>query len=159
MNVSIIAVGSIKEHFYKDALAEYVKRLSRYCKFEIIEVKDEKTPDKSSYAEEKKIKDTEGERILSKFKDSTYMVALAIDGKKVSSIDLSELMSDWEIKSRGNLCFVIGGSLGLSEAVIKRADYKLSFSEMTFPHQLMRVILVEQIYRSYRIKNNEPYHK
>ena len=158
MNINIVAVGSIKEKFFKDAVSEYAKRLSRYVKLNIIEVKDEKTPAMASALEEEKIKEVEAERILSKLPNG-YVVALTIDGKKYSSEELAKRMEKYDILSKGNLSFVIGGSLGLNKSVIDRADEKLSFSEMTFPHQLMRVILLEQIYRAYRIRNNEPYHK
>ena len=158
MNINIVAVGSIKEKFFKDAVSEYAKRLSRYVKLNIIEVKDEKTPAMASALEEEKIKEVESERILSKLPNS-YVVALTIDGKKYSSEELAKRMGKYDILSKGNLSFIIGGSLGLHKSVIDRADEKLSFSEMTFPHQLMRVILLEQIYRAYRIRNNEPYHK
>ena len=158
MNINIVAVGSIKEEFFKDAVSEYAKRLSRYVKLNIIEVKDEKTPAMASALEEEKIKEVESERILSKLPNS-YVVALTIDGKKYSSEELAKRMEKYDILSKGNLSFIIGGSLGLHKSVIDRADEKLSFSEMTFPHQLMRVILLEQIYRAYRIRNNEPYHK
>ncbi|MBO1870849.1 23S rRNA (pseudouridine(1915)-N(3))-methyltransferase RlmH [Lachnoanaerobaculum sp. Marseille-Q4761] len=158
MNINIVAVGSIKEKFFKDAVSEYAKRLSRYVKLNIIEVKDEKTPAMASALEEEKIKEVEAERILSKLTNS-YVVALTIDGKKYSSEELAKRMEKYDILSKGNLSFIIGGSLGLHKSVIDRADEKLSFSEMTFPHQLMRVILLEQIYRAYRIRNNEPYHK
>ena len=158
MNINIVAVGSIKEKFFKDAVSEYAKRLSRYVKLNIIEVKDEKTPAMASALEEEKIKEVEAERILSKLTNS-YVVALTIDGKKYSSEELAKRMEKYDILSKGNLSFIIGGSLGLHKTVIDRADEKLSFSEMTFPHQLMRVILLEQIYRAYRIRNNEPYHK
>ena len=158
MNINIVAVGSIKEKFFKDAVSEYAKRLSRYVKLNIIEVKDEKTPAMASALEEEKIKEVESERILSKLPNS-YVVALTIDGKKYSSEELAKRMEKYDILSKGNLSFIIGGSLGLHKSVIDRADEKLSFSEMTFLHQLMRVILLEQIYRAYRIRNNEPYHK
>ena len=159
MNIYVVAVGSIKEKFFVDAIGEYKKRLSRYCKYEIIEVKDEKTPQNASNLEEEKIKEIEGERILVKIKEKAYVIALAIEGGQISSEGLAKKMSELETRSRGNLYFVIGGSLGLSSKVLSRADEKLSFSLMTFPHQLMRVILSEQIYRSYRIRNHEPYHK
>ena len=151
MKITLVTVGKIKEKFYTDAIAEYAKRLSRYCKLEIIQVADEKTPDKASEAEEQQIKDKEGKRILEQIKDGAFVIALAIDGKMLDSVELAEKID--------KLVFVIGGSLGLSESVLSRADYRLSFSRMTFPHQLMRVILLEQIYRSYRIIHKEPYHK
>lgn len=158
MNINIVVVGSIKEKFYRDAIDEYVKRLSRYAKLSITEVKDEKTHANASASEEDKIKQIEAERILSKLNNS-YVVVLAIDGKKYTSESFAKRMENYDILSKGNLTFVIGGSLGLHESVLKRADERLSFSDMTFPHQLMRVILLEQIYRAYRIRNNEPYHK
>ena len=158
MNINIVVVGSIKEKFYREAIEEYAKRLSRYAKLNITEVKDEKTPANASASEEDKIKQIEAERILSKLNNS-YVVALAIDGNKYTSESFAKRMENYDILSKGNLTFVIGGSLGLHESVLKRADERLSFSDMTFPHQLMRVILLEQIYRAYRIRNNEPYHK
>ena len=159
MKITVITVGKIKEKYLEDAIAEYSKRLSRYCKLEIIQVADEKTPDRASEVEETQIKDKEGERILSHIKDTAYVVALAIEGKMISSEELAELIDGLGVRGESHIQFVIGGSLGLSKKVLERADYKLSFSRMTFPHQLMRVILLEQIYRSYRIVNGEPYHK
>lgn len=159
MKITLVTVGKIKEKFYTDAIAEYAKRLSRYCKLEIIQVADEKTPDKASEAEEQQIKDKEGKRILEQIKDGAFMIALAIDGKMLDSVELSEKIEKLGVSGISSIAFVIGGSLGLSDRVLKRADYKLSFSKMTFPHQLMRVILLEQIYRAYRIMKNEPYHK
>lgn len=159
MKITLITVGKIKEKYFTDAIAEYAKRLSRYCKLEIIEVADEKTPDGASEALENQIKEKEGERILSKVSDSAYVVALAIEGKQLSSEELADKMEKWNVGGISHLVFIIGGSLGLTPKVLNRADYKLSFSKMTFPHQLMRVVLLEQIYRSFRIRNNEPYHK
>lgn len=159
MKIKIVCVGKIKEKFYRDALAEYTKRLSRYCSLTITEVADEKTKEQASETECAIIKDREGERILKSIRDDGYVIALAIDGKTLDSVELSEKIDKLGLSGKSNVYFVIGGSLGLSDAVMKRADYKLSFSRMTFPHQLMRVILLEQIYRSYRIINHEPYHK
>ena len=159
MKITIITVGKIKEKYLKDAIAEYSKRLSKYCKLEIVEVADEKTPDNASDIVNEQIKNKEGERILSAIKDDAYVCALAIEGKMLDSVELSEKIERLGIEGTSNITFVIGGSLGLADAVLKRADYKLSFSRMTFPHQLMRVILLEQIYRAYRIMKNEPYHK
>lgn len=159
MKITIITVGKIKEKYFTDAIAEYSKRLSRYCKLEMIQVADEKTPDGASEALEAQIKDKEGERILSNLKDGSYVVALAIEGNMLDSEELAEKIEKWGVSGVSQIVFVIGGSLGLSKAVLSRADYKLSFSRMTFPHQLMRVILLEQIYRAYRIIQNEPYHK
>ncbi|MCI5727222.1 MAG: 23S rRNA (pseudouridine(1915)-N(3))-methyltransferase RlmH [Clostridium sp.] len=159
MNISIIAVGKLKEKYLKEAISEYSKRLGRYCKFEIIELQDEKTPDNASEREEELIKEKEGKSILSKIKDNAYVIAMDLNGKQLTSVEFAKFISDCGIKGNSNLVFVIGGSLGLSQEVIKRADYKLCFSKMTFPHQLFRVMLLEQIYRGYRINNNEPYHK
>lgn len=159
MKITIVCVGKIKEKFYRDALAEYTKRLSRYCSLSITEVADEKTKEQASDVECVIIKDREGERILKSIREDGYVIALAIDGKNLDSVELSKTIENLALTGKSNLYFVIGGSLGLSDEVMKRADYKLSFSRMTFPHQLMRVILLEQIYRSYRIINHEPYHK
>ena len=159
MKITLITVGKIKEKYFTDAIAEYAKRLSRYCKLEIIEVADEKTPDGASEALENQIKEKEGERIFSKVSDNAYVVALAIEGKQLSSEELADKMEKWNVSGISHLVFIIGGSLGLTPKVLNRADFKLSFSKMTFPHQLMRVVLLEQIYRSFRIRNNEPYHK
>ena len=159
MKITLITVGKIKEKFYTDAIAEYSKRLSRYCKLEIIQVADEKTPDKASEAEERLIKEKEGERILAQIKDGASVIALAIDGQMLDSEQLAARIEQLGVSGKSQIVMIIGGSLGLSDAVLKRAEYKLSFSKMTFPHQLMRVILLEQIYRSYRIISNEPYHK
>ncbi len=159
MNITIYCVGKVKEKFYRDAIAEYEKRLSRYCKLNIVEVQDEKTPDNASAHEEELIKEKEGQKLLSKIPDSCYLIALAIDGKALSSTELADKVSDLGLTGESNIGFVIGGSLGLSDEVLRRANYKLSFSKMTFPHQLMRVILLEQVYRAYRIISGEPYHK
>ena len=159
MKITIVCVGKIKEKFYRDALAEYTKRLSRYCSLSITEVADEKTKEQASDVECAIIKDREGERILKSIREDGYVITLAIDGKHLDSVELSKKIENLALTGKSNLYFVIGGSLGLSDEVMKRADYKLSFSRMTFPHQLMRVILLEQIYRSYRIINHEPYHK
>ncbi len=159
MKISILCVGKVKEKFYRDAIDEFAKRLSRYCKLDIIEVSDEKTVEEASENEIRIVKDKEGERILKNIKDDAYVICLCIDGKHLDSEELSDQIERLGIQGNSHISFVIGGSLGLSDEVIKRADYKLSFSKMTFPHQLMRVILLEQIYRSYRIMNHEPYHK
>lgn len=159
MKITLITVGKIKEKFFVGAIDEYSKRLSRYCKLEIIQVSDEKTPDHASETVETQIKDKEGERILAQIKEGTYVVALAIEGQMLSSESLAEKMDSLLVAGVSQIVFVIGGSLGLSKYVLDRADYLLSFSKMTFPHQLMRVILLEQIYRSFRIRHGEPYHK
>lgn len=159
MKMTIIAVGKIKERFYTEALSEYSKRLSKYVKLEVLEVADEKTPDQASEREEAQILDKEGQRILSKIPQNAYVVALAIEGKMLTSEGLSEKLAELGLRGDSHVAFVIGGSLGLAPSVMERADFKLSFSKMTFPHQLMRVILLEQIYRAMRIMRNEPYHK
>lgn len=159
MRITLVTVGKIKEKYWKDAITEYSKRLSRYCKLEIIEVADERTPEHASPVEEKAIRDAEGERILKGIKDDAYVIALAIQGKKLTSEKLAEKIEALGIGGTNHVTFIIGGSIGLSEMVFKRADFELSFSDMTFPHQLMRVVLLEQIYRSFRIQHNEPYHK
>ena len=152
-------VGMIKENYLCDGIAEYAKRLSRYCKLTFCQVADEKTPDKASEALNTQIKNTEGERLMKHIREQDYVIALAIDGKTPDSVELSQKIEKLGVSGISSIAFVIGGSLGLSESVLKRADYKLSFSRMTFPHQLMQMILLEQIYRSYRIMNHEPYHK
>lgn len=159
MKITLITVGKIKEKFYTDAVAEYSKRLGRYCKLEIIQVADEKTPDGASEGEEQQIKKKEGERILAQIRDGAYVIALAIDGEMLSSEQLAAKIQRLGVGGQSQIVLVIGGSLGLSDEVLRRADYRLSFSKMTFPHQLMRVILLEQIYRSYRIISGQPYHK
>ena len=159
MKITIITVGKIKEKYLKDAIAEYSKRLSRYCKLEILEVADEKTPDGASEIVEENIREKEGERILKLIKEDAYVITLEINGKMLTSEELADWIETLGIQGKSHLVFVIGGSIGLGREVLRRSDYALSFSKMTFPHQLMRVILLEQIYRSYRIINGEPYHK
>lgn len=159
MKITLITVGKIKEKYLKDAIAEYSKRLSRYCKLEIVEVADEKTPDNASDTVEDAIRDKEGERILKYIKEDAYVITLEIAGKMLTSEEMAEKIEKLGVQGTSHITFIIGGSIGLSKAILKRSDYALSFSKMTFPHQLMRVILLEQIYRSYRIMNHEPYHK
>ena len=159
MEIRIITVGKIKEKYLNDGIAEYAKRLSRYCKLNFIQVPDEKTPDKASDGLNRQIRETEGGRLLSHIREQDYVIALAIEGKMLDSVELSDFIAKLGVQGKSSIAFVIGGSLGLSDAVLKRADYKLSFSKMTFPHQLMQMILLEQIYRGYRIMNHEPYHK
>ena len=159
MKITLVTVGKIKEKYLKDAIAEYSKRLGKYCKLEIIEVADEKTPENASATEEDMIRQKEGERILKYIKEDAYVVALAIDGQMLSSEKLAEKINLLGIQGTSHIAFIIGGSIGLSQEVLSRADYQLSFSKMTFPHQLMRVILLEQVYSSYRIITGEPYHK
>lgn len=159
MKITILCVGKVKEKFYQDAIKEFEKRLSRYCKLSIVEVADEKTDEQASDNEITIVKNKEGDRILKALKDDAYVVCLAIDGKQLDSVELSEKIDKLCLSGKSHIAFIIGGSLGLSDEVLRRADFKLSFSKMTFPHQLMRVILLEQIYRAFRISNNEPYHK
>ena len=159
MNISIVTVGKLKEKYLKQGLDEYLKRLTAYAKVEVIEVADEKAPEELSTLEMEQVKQKEGERILAKISQDAYVIALAINGKMESSEQLADSLDKLATYGRSKIAFVIGGSLGLSDEVVKRADEQLSFSKMTFPHQLMRLILVEQIYRSFRINRGEPYHK
>ena len=159
MKITVIAVGKIKEKYLRDAIAEYAKRLSKYCKLELLEVADEKTPDAASPAVERSIRQKEGERILRYVREDAYVVTLEIGGQMLDSVEFSRKLERLGIQGKSHITFIIGGSIGLSPEVSSRADYALSFSKMTFPHQLMRVILLEQIYRSFRIRNHEPYHK
>ena len=159
MKITIITVGKLKEKYLKDAISEYSKRLSRYCKLEVIEVADEKTPDQAGEGMETMIREKEAERILKYIREDAYVVTLEIKGKQLTSEELAEKIDRLGVQGKSHIRFVIGGSIGLGGTVLNRSDYALSFSRMTFPHQLMRVILLEQIYRSYRIINGEPYHK
>lgn len=159
MKITVITVGKIKEKYLKDAIAEYSKRLSKYCKLEIVEVADEKTPDNASEVVEDSIRSKEAERILKYVKDDAYVITLEINGKQLTSEELADKVEKLGIQGTSHIIFIIGGSIGLGKEVLQRSNYALSFSKMTFPHQLMRVILLEQIYRSYRIINGEPYHK
>ena len=151
MRITLITVGKIKEKYLRDAIAEYSKRLSRYCKLEIVEVADEKTPDQASEAAE--------ENIRKHIRDDMYVITLEIGGKMLSSEEFADKINSLGVQGKSSITFVIGGSIGLGQEVLRRSDYALSFSKMTFPHQLMRVILLEQVYRGYRIINGEPYHK
>ncbi len=155
----MITVGKIKEKYLKDAIDEYVKRLSRYCKLEIIEVADEKTPDNASVAACDAIRAKEAERILKYLIEDAYVITLEIKGKQLTSEELAEKIDRLGVQGTSHIIFIIGGSIGLGKEVLKKSDFALSFSKMTFPHQLMRVMLLEQVYRSYRIINGEPYHK
>ena len=159
MKITVLSVGRIKEKFFVQAVEEYKKRLGRYCRLEIIEVADEKTPDGAGEAAVRRIKEKEGERLLSHIRDGMYVIALAIEGREKSSEELAAGLEALGLSGQSHIAFVIGGSLGLSGRVLDRADECLSFSRMTFPHQMMRVILLEQIYRSFRIIHGEPYHK
>ena len=159
MRITILCVGKIKESFYRDAVSEYAKRLSRYCRLEIVEVADEKTPDKASAALEEQIREREADRLLSRLEEGAYVCTLEIQGKRYTSEGFAQAINQAGLGGQSHIAFVIGGSLGLHEKVRKRANQAISFSDMTFPHQLMRVILCEQIYRAYRLINGEPYHK
>ena len=159
VNISIVTVGKLKEKYLKQGIEEYLKRLGSYAKVEVIEVPDEKAPEELSDTEMIQVKQKEGERILSKIGLDTYVIALAINGKLKSSEELAETLDKLATYGKSKIAFVIGGSLGLSDEVLKRSDEQLSFSKMTFPHQLMRLILVEQVYRAFRINRGEPYHK
>lgn len=159
MNISIVSVGKLKEKYLKMGIDEYVKRLGAYAKIELVEVADEKAPEQLSDAEMEIVKRKESERILAKLGDGVYVVALAIDGKMKSSEEMAADIEKLMTYGTSKIVFVIGGSLGLHDDVLKRADEKLSFGKMTLPHQLMKLVLVEQIYRSFRIMKGEPYHK
>ena len=159
MKITFITVGKLKEAHLKAAVAEYAKRLSKYAKFEIIEVADESASEKISPAEEQVLIAKEGERILKHIKDGSYCIATAIAGESLTSVELAQKMAKLSVDGHSHIYFIIGGSLGLSPEVLGRADFCLSFSKMTFPHQLMRVMLAEQVYRAFRINNGEPYHK
>lgn len=159
MRITVICVGKLKEKFYRDAVDEYAKRLQKYCKLDLVEVADEKTPEGAGQLQEEKILEREAARILDKIREDAFVCTLEIAGKKLSSESLAEWMRQLTVGGHSHIIFVIGGSLGLHRSVRDRSDFALSFSDMTFPHQLMRVILCEQIYRSFRINNGEPYHK
>lgn len=159
MKITIITVGKIKEKYLKEAISEYTKRLSKYCKLEMIEVADEKTPDNASEIVEDAIRTKEAERILKYVKEDAFVITLEINGKQLTSEELSEKIEKLGVQGTSHIIFIIGGSIGLGKEVLAKSNFALSFSKMTFPHQLMRVILLEQIYRSYRIINHEPYHK
>lgn len=159
MTVRVCSVGKIKEKFYREALSEYGKRLFKYCKLEMMEVIDEKTKEGASSAEEEAILEKEGKRLLEKIPERSFVIVLAIKGKEWDSLEMAKNLEKLFVEGKSDITFVIGGSLGLHEAVYKRADLLLSFSKLTFPHQLMRVLLLEQIYRCFRINSGEPYHK
>lgn len=159
MNIKIISVGKLKEKYLVQGINEYIKRLGAYAKMELIEVPDEKAPENLSELEMLQVKEKEAERILAKIKDQEYVFALAIDGKNPTSEAFAQQINQLGIQGKSQLVFVIGGSLGLSDSVLKRSNAQISFGKMTYPHQLMRLILVEQIYRCFRINRGEPYHK
>jgi len=159
MQIEIICVGKLKEKYLKQGIAEYTKRLSRFCKLEILELVDEKTPDKASDLENQQILEKEGSRILAKIAEREFVIALAIEGKQFPSEEFSSILSNITVRGFSDITFVIGGSLGLHSAVKKRADLLMSFGKLTLPHQLMRLVLVEQIYRAFMIQQGSPYHK
>lgn len=159
MKISVIGAGKLKEKYLKEGIGEFTKRLSAYAKTVIIEVADEKCPENLSPADMEIVKKREGERILAKVPDSAYVITLEIDGKQLTSEELSGKIDSIMLQGNSHICFIIGGSLGLSDEVKKRSHFKLSFSKMTFPHQMMKLILLEQVYRAFRISRNEPYHK
>lgn len=159
ISITVISVGKIKEKFYTAAIEEYSKRLSAYCRFEIIEVKDEKTPENPSKREKELVLAREGARILEKLPQSAKVIALCVEGVQLSSEKFSELIDGCAQHGISRIVFIIGGSMGLCDAVKARADFRLSFSEMTFPHMLMRVVLAEQLYRAFTIINGKTYHK
>ena len=159
MKIKIVTVGKLKEKYLKDGIAEYTKRISRFAKLEMIELTDEKTPDKASELENQKILETEGERILSKVGERDFVVVLAIEGKTLSSEEFSKQLEQASIKGYSTLTFIIGGSLGLAPIVKNRANLFVSFGRLTLPHQLMRLGLVEQVYRAFTIQQGSPYHK
>lgn len=159
MKITILCVGKLKEKYLKDAVAEYTKRLSRYATLTIEEVEDEKTPDGAGQSLEDQIRDREGARLLSRIPTGAHVIALVIEGKSLSSEEFSEMIAEKTVEGISHIVFVIGGSIGLSDSLIRQANDRISFSRMTFPHQLMRVILLEQIFRAFRIMRGEPYHK
>ena len=159
MKIKVVTVGKLKEKYLKDGIAEYSKRISRFAKLEMIELADEKTPDRASELENQKILEIEGQRILSKVGDRDFVIVLAIEGKTLSSEEFSKQLEEASIKGFSTLTFIIGGSLGLAQDVKNRANLSVSFGRLTLPHQLMRLVLVEQIYRAFTIQQGSPYHK
>ncbi len=159
MRVTILTVGKIKESYLRDEIKEYAKRLGKYCKLEILEVTDEKTPDSLSATAAELVRKKEGERLLKSLPKDAYIITLEISGKQLTSEEFSQKIENLAVQGVSHLVFVIGGSLGLGQNILQKSDFAMSFSKMTYPHQLMRVILLEQIYRGYRIANGEPYHK
>lgn len=159
MNISILCVGKLKESYWRDAVAEYAKRLSKYCKLEIIEVEDEKNPDKSTARTDKQCMEKEMERLKRYIRGNTYLISMAIEGRKTDSVGFANHISELQVRGESDITFLIGGSLGIASELKQQSRELISFSDMTFPHQVMRVLLLEQIYRAYRILNHEPYHK
>lgn len=159
MRIRIVCIGKLKERYWSEAVEEYSKRLSRYCELEIVQLKEARLPDRASLADEQNVIFEEGQSILKNLKEGSHVITLEIKGKELSSEGLAAYLGELQLEGKSDLTFVIGGSLGLSEQVSARADFRLSFSRMTFPHQMMRVILLEQIYRAFKILRNETYHK
>lgn len=159
MNINIICIGKLKEKYWQDAVKEYSKRLGRFCNLNIIELKESPLAANPSQADEEAVKTAEGKEILNRIKGGDYVVTLEISGKSIDSVKLAGKIADLGLQGKSTIDFIIGGSLGLSAEVSSRSDFKLSFSAMTFPHQLMRVILLEQVYRAFKINNHEAYHK
>ena len=159
MNITVLCIGKLKEKYWTDAIAEYSKRLSRFCSLTIQELKEERLPDNASPAQEQAVIEAEGENLLKHIRNTSYVIALDVKGKGLSSEQLAQKMDQLGVQGNSDVVFVIGGSLGLSQKLLARADFKLSFSAMTFPHQMMRVILLEQVYRAFKINRNEAYHK
>jgi 23S rRNA (pseudouridine1915-N3)-methyltransferase len=159
MNIRIVCVGKLKESYLKDAQKEYLKRLSRFCRIEVIEADEEKAPDDANASQEKKIRQKEAERIVKALGKNTTKIALALDGKEMDSLEFSREIKSFMTSGKSDLSFIIGSSTGLDESILNNADHKLCLSKMTFPHQLARIILLEQIYRAFKIINNETYHK
>ena len=161
MNITVLCVGKLKEKYWIDAVEEYSKRLSRFCKLTILEITEERLSDNAGSAGEKAVIDTESRNIFKKISrsPSMYIIALDVNGKSITSVDLAEKISGLGIDGKSDIVFIIGGSLGLSRELLEQSDMRLSFSKMTFPHQMMRVILLEQVYRAFKINGNETYHK
>lgn len=159
MQIQIISVGKLKEKYLKDAVAEYIKRLSRFCKIDIIEVSEEKVPETLSVQEEEQVRRREAEKIRNALSKNTFTIVLDLKGEQPESLQFSQKLSSWMLQGKSTISFIIGGSIGLDRQLVKEADYNLCLSNLTFPHQLARVILLEQIYRCFKIINNEVYHK
>lgn len=159
MKLTVIAVGKLKEKYLKEGIGEYSKRLSRFCELEIVEVEDEQAPENLSAAQELQVKKKEAEKILKKVKEGSALVILDVKGERTSSEGLAAKLQSFFISGKSHITFVIGGSLGLDQELLKKADYRFSMSELTFPHQLARLILLEQLFRAFKIMNNETYHK
>jgi len=159
LKITVISVGKIKEKFFSQAISEYVKRLSRYCSLTMIEVADEKAPENLSIADMTAVKNKEGQKILEKMPQGSFVVTLEIDGRQMTSEELAQNFEELALRGSSHICFIIGGSLGLGDAVSSASNLKLSFSSMTFPHQLFKIMLLEQIYRAFKIIKGEPYHK